>query len=72
MDLSPKDKKHLVYLEKGYQRELKFERFYLPIEGDVAFVNKNSTLYQAPLNEPDRTPFSPFLGKWNLPLFKRD
>ncbi|MBT2698316.1 NERD domain-containing protein [Bacillus sp. ISL-40] len=138
MDLSPKDKKHLVYLEKGYQGELKFDRltmklenelyiindlcleqnksfiqidtliisqhtvypyevknyegdyryelgnfypklskdeirnpfhqlnrsksllrpllknlgFYLPIEGDVAFVNKNFTLYQAPLNEP--------------------
>ena len=26
--------------------------FYLPIEGDVAFVNPNFTLYQAPLNEP--------------------
>lgn len=26
--------------------------FYLPIEGDVTFVNPNFTLYQAPLKEP--------------------
>ena len=31
---------------------LKSLGFYLPIEGDVAFVNPNFTLYQAPLNEP--------------------
>ncbi|WML24196.1 nuclease-related domain-containing protein [Neobacillus sp. OS1-33] len=31
---------------------LKSLGFYLPLEGDVAFVNPNFTLYQAPLNEP--------------------
>ncbi len=31
---------------------LKSLGFHLPIEGDVAFVNPNFTLYQAPINEP--------------------
>ncbi|MFL6563080.1 MAG: nuclease-related domain-containing protein [Bacillus sp. (in: firmicutes)] len=42
---------HQLNLSKSLLRPLlKNIGFYLPIEGVVAFVNNNFTLYQAPLN----------------------